>query len=126
MTSESMDNLSGNVIASIQNRQDPGQTIDLIFLPGEGGFATSGIRTCFDLPEILIPSHLVAEDLNLMGAIVSAILEKISQACEGDGSFEYVSGFRVMGREFTLSPHGDFMKLEAELTSPALAELEVD
>jgi hypothetical protein len=64
---------------------------------------------------------MVAQDLNLMGAIVSTILEKISKACEEDCSFEYTSTFTVMDREYTLSPHGAFVILETEVQGPDLS-----
>lgn len=118
MTDNPTENRSGNVIATIENRENPEQNIDLVYLPEENGFATSGIRRNFDLPEILIPTHMVAKDLNLMGAIVSTILEKISKACEEDAAFAYSSKFHVLDQEYTLTPHGDFVKLETPITAP--------
>lgn len=118
MTSDTSGNAPSRVIASINNRNNPDQSIDLVYLSGENGFATSGIRANFDLPEILIPAHMVAMDLQLIGAIVSAILERISRACEKDAVFEYASRFEAMGREYTFSPHGPYMKLEAETSGP--------
>lgn len=110
------------VIGTIQNHRNPDQAVDLVYLPEENGFATSGIRTHFDLPEILIPSHLVAQDIQLIGAIVSAILERISQAGEQDGVFEYASRFTVLDREYTFTPHGRFMRLEVESSTPDWAK----
>ncbi len=101
------------VVATIENQQNPNQRIDLVYLPEENGFSTDGIRKHFDLPEILIPAHLIAQDMHMMGAIVSTILERVSLACERDAAFEYVSRFQVMGREFTLAPRGDRVVIEA-------------
>ncbi len=106
------------VIGTIQNQANPDQSVELVFLPEENGFATSGIRTQFDLPEILIPAHLVTRDIQLIGAIVSAILERVSQASEQDGTFEYADRFTVLDREYTFTPHGPFMKLAAEASTP--------
>ncbi len=106
------DETGSQVIATIENRQNPNQRIDLVYLPNENGFSTDGIRKHFDLPEILIPAHLIAQDMHLMGAIVSTILERVSLACEGDAAFEYASRFQVMDREFTLVPRGDRVVLE--------------
>ncbi len=125
MTRETRDGAPPKVIASINNQVNPEQSIDLVYLAEEGGFATSGIRTNFDLREILIPSHLVARDLQLMGTIVSAILERISLACERDSVFEYASRFEVMGREYTFTPHGPYMRLDAEVPDPAYVDAEV-
>ena len=117
---------STRVIATIRNQQNPDQAIDLVYLPEENGFATSGIQTHFDLPEILIPAHMVAQDLQLIGAIVSAVLERISQAAEKDGTFEYASRFEVMGREYTFTPQGAYMKLETREGNPDWLEGEVE
>jgi len=113
MTNDSSEATEGQVIASIENQQNPNQKIDLVYLPDENGFSTAGIRAHFDLPEILIPAHLVAQDMHLMGAIVSTILERVSRACEQDDAFEYASRFEVMGREFSMAPRGDRVVLEA-------------
>src|SRR4030042_1295471 len=67
------------IIATIENEDNPSQVIALKYLPGENAFVTSGIRTHFVEKEILIPAHLLVIDFQLMGAIVTAILEKLSQ-----------------------------------------------
>ncbi|MGD8385521.1 MAG: hypothetical protein PVG49_00165 [Desulfobacteraceae bacterium] len=118
MTDSAQGNAPGRVIGTIKNQENPDQSIDLVFLPEENGFATSGIRPHFDLPEILIPAHLVAQDLNLIGAIVSAILERISKACEQDNTFEYPSRFQVMERDYTLEPKGEFVVLGTKGADP--------
>jgi len=118
MTDSVQENSPSRVIGTIKNQQNPGQSIDLVFLPEQNGFATSGIRPHFDLPEILIPAHLVAQDLNLIGAIVSTILERISSASEKDTAFEYASRFQVMGRGYTLEPKGEFVILGTEGADP--------
>ncbi len=118
MTSDASGDAPPQVIASINNRINPDQSIDLVYLSGENGFATSGIRANFDLPEILIPAHMVARDLQLVGAIVSAILERISLACEKDAVFEYASRFEVLGREYTFTPQGSYMRMDVDAPDP--------
>ncbi len=122
MTDLTSDKGGQTVIATIENSLNPGQVVSIVYVPEENGFATSGIRTHFDLPEILIPAHLVAQDLELMGAIVSAILERISKACETESTFAYYSRFEVMGRDFTMTPHGDYVKLESHQDPPQWME----
>jgi hypothetical protein len=124
MTGDTDSSTKPQVIASISNSTNPDQSVDLVYLPGENGFATSGISANFDLPEILIPVHLVARDLQLIGSIVSAILERISRACEKDAVFEYASRFRVMGREYTFTPQGRYMRMDAEVPAPGRVESE--
>ena len=71
---------SNDIIATIGNKEDPTQNIDIRYLSDENAFVTSGIKLHFDEREILIPSQLVIVDFQLIGVIVSAILEKLSQA----------------------------------------------
>ena len=71
------------VIASIQNQTDPSQCIDIRYLQNDHVFVTHGIEAQFAEKEISIPGHLVVMDFQLMGAIVSEILEKLSLAREG-------------------------------------------
>jgi hypothetical protein len=105
---------SNGIIATIENRDNPSQIIAIKYLPDEQAFVTSGIRANFDEKEILIPAYLVVIDFQLMGSIVSSILEKISQAKDMETTFEYASGFEVMDRLYTLRNYGQYMKLCAE------------
>lgn len=103
---------SDGVIATIQNRDNPDQLIAIRYLQHENGFATEGIRAYFGMKEILIPVHLVAKDLELMGTIVSAILEEISRAYEKGTMSQYASLIEVMGKAYSLTDHGSYKKLE--------------
>ena len=49
-----------------------------------------------------------------MGAIISAILEKLSQAHESETTFEYVSRFCVLDKVYHLTPYKAFMKLSVQ------------
>ena len=102
------------VIGTITNKRNPDQVIEIIYLSGETAFCTSGIRSLLNMKEILIPVYLVASDFQLVGAIVSEILERISVARETGIPFEYASRFEVLDRAYTFSESGDFMKLEWE------------
>ena len=102
------------VIGTIANKRNPGQVIEIIYLRSETAFCTSGIRSLLNMKEILIPVYLVANDFQLVGAIVSEILERISVARETGIPFEYARRFEVLDRAYTLSESGDFMTLEWE------------
>ena len=104
---------SNNIVATIENKEDPSQNIAIRYLREENAFITTGIKAQFDEKEILIPAHLVVTDLQLIGAIVSAILEKLSLAREGDGTFDYVPQFRVLDKTYTLEEYGEYMKMSA-------------
>ena len=110
------DEMNGNdqVIATIANKRNPDQVVAIIYLRNENAFCTSGIRSLLNMKEILIPVYMVANDFQLIGAIISAILERISVAKETGISFEYAHRFEVVDRVYTLSESGDFMKLEWE------------
>lgn len=101
------------VIATIENKGNPNQVIAIKYLPNENAFVTDGIATNLGEKEILMPVHLIAKDLDLIGTIVSAVLEKISQAHENDMSFEYPSRFEVMDSVYAFTEQGGYMKLEA-------------
>ena len=100
------------IIGTISNRDKPEQEVAIKYLRHESAFVTSGLKTYFGMKEILVPVHLVAIDLQLVGTILSAILEKISHAHEMDVSFYYVPGFEVMGKAYSITEYGEFMKLE--------------
>jgi len=103
---------SDQIIGTISNRVNPGQEVAIKYLRRESAFVTSGLKTYFGMKEILVPVHLVAIDLQLVGTILSAILEKISHAHEMDVPFHYVPGFEVMGKAYNITEYGEFMKLE--------------
>jgi len=102
---------SNDIIATIGNKEDPTQNIDIRYLSGENAFVTSGIKLHFDEREILIPSQLVIMDFQLIGAIVSAILEKLSQARDMESTFDYAPQFQVLDKTYSLESCGEYMKL---------------
>jgi hypothetical protein len=102
---------SNDIVATIQNETDPTQTIRIHYLREENAFVTSGIKAHFDEKEILIPAHLVVMDLQLMGAIISAILEKLSQTHEREGTFQYAPRFDALDKTYTLALYGGYMRL---------------
>ncbi len=111
MTSETNLNETDEIIATIENRDKPGQAVAIKYLRDRSAFVTSGIRTYFDEKEILIPAHLAAIDFQLIGTIVSAILEKLSQAQEMETTFDYEPRFEVMDKVYSLTECGEYMEL---------------
>ena len=100
-----------DIVATIQNEKDPSQSIRIHYVREQNAFVTSGIKAHFGEKEILIPAQLMVIDFQLIGTIISAILEKLSQACDRDSTFEYVPQFDVLGKTYALVPHGDYMRL---------------
>ncbi len=73
MTEQSDLDSTDGIIATIENKDDPSQSIGLKYLSNENAFVTSGIQTHFGEKEILIPSHLVVINFDLMATIVSSM-----------------------------------------------------
>lgn len=114
MTNSKDTNPGDQVIGTITNKRNPDQSVRILYLRDENAFCTSGIRGFLNLKEILIPVYMVANDFQLVGAIISAILERMSVAKETGAPFEYAPRFEVMDRVYRLSESGDFMRLEWE------------
>lgn len=114
MSDQYISNNVSNVIATIKNRKDAEQSVTVLYLADERAFVTSGIEPFFGAREILIPGHLAVLDFEMMGAIVSVILEKLSQAKEMGLRFSYASRFTVLDRMFTLTEYGKYMRLMTE------------
>ena len=100
------------IVASIENQADPSQRIDIKYVQGDNAFVTRGIQVQFAEKEISIPVHLVVTDFQLMGAIVSEILEKLSQARDGETTFEYASRLQVLDKVYSLEDGGEYMVLK--------------
>ena len=114
MTDDSnMDSTEG-IIATIENKGNPSQSVAIKYLRDENAFVTSGIQAHFGEKEIMIPAHLVVIDLQLMGTIVSSILEKLSQAQEKETTFEYSPSFEVLDKKYSMTEYGEYMKLLLE------------
>jgi hypothetical protein len=111
MTSDTNLNDTDGIIATIENRDKPDQAVAIKYLRDQNAFVTSGIRTYFDEKEILIPAHLVAADFQLIGTIVSAILEKLSRAHEMETTFDYEPRFEVLDKVYALTECGEYMEL---------------
>ncbi|MFH1491177.1 MAG: hypothetical protein ABII06_19895 [Pseudomonadota bacterium] len=113
MASPGESGIGDGIIGTIQNSRNPDQSIIIKYLKEESAFVTSGIEAQLGVKDILIPAHLVAVDFQLIGAIISAILEKISEAYEKDSTFDYVSKFEVLDKFYCLTEYGEYMKLDA-------------
>ncbi len=100
-----------SIVGSIENQADPSQRIDIKYVREDNAFVTLGIQTHFAEKEISIPAHLVVMDFQLMGAIVSEILEMLSQARDRETTFEYAPRLRVLDKIYNLEDAGEYMKL---------------
>ncbi len=101
-----------DAVASIENSSDPSQVVYLVYVREENAFATFGIQEYFAEAELMIPAYLVVKDFQLVGSIISAILERLSDAKERGGVFVYEPQFRVLDVTYKLAPYKGFMLLE--------------
>jgi hypothetical protein len=107
-----------DVIATIRNGNDPDQVVAIRYLREANAFVTDGIERIFGVKELLIPAHMVISNFELMGTIVSAVLEKLSQAKEREAVFKYPSVLEAMGETYALTEEGMYIKLAPfDLTS---------
>jgi hypothetical protein len=113
MTSLDESGIGDGIIGTIQNSRNPEQAIVIKYLKEENAFVTSGIEAQLGVKDILIPAHHLAMDFQLIGAIISTILEKISQAYDKDSTFDYVAKFEVLDKVYSLTEYGEYMKLDA-------------
>ncbi|OQY48356.1 MAG: hypothetical protein B6240_04800 [Desulfobacteraceae bacterium 4572_87] len=107
---------SETIVGSIENQTDPSQRIDIKYVQNENAFVTSGIYTHFAEKEISIPGHLVVMDFQLMGTIVSEILEKLSQARDGETTFAYAPQLQVLDKLYSLEDGGEYMMLKEAIS----------
>ncbi len=103
---------SANRVATIRNRKHPSQVVEILYLPGESAFITSGIQNLFGLKEVLIPAYLLIRDIELIGNIISCLLDEISCAQERESTFTYRARFTALEQDYTLTEFGNYMKLE--------------
>ena len=112
MSSDTTSQGTDTIVASIENQADPSQRVDIKYVQGDNVFVTQGIQVQFAEKEISIPCHLVVMDFQLMGAIVSEILEKLSMARDGETTFEYASRLQVLDKVYSLEDGGEYMMLK--------------
>jgi hypothetical protein len=101
-----------DAIATIENSRNPSQAVHLLYLRDENAFVTFGIQEHFAEMELMIPAYIAIRDFQLMGSIVSAILERLSDAKDRNSIFVYEPRFRVMDVTYSLSQYKGFMLLE--------------
>ncbi len=113
MSPETAPQGADTIIASIENQADSRQRIDIRYVRGDNVFVTRGIQAQFAEKEISIPGHLVVMDFQLIGVIISEILEKLSRAKDGETTFEYASLLHVLDKVYRLEDGGEYMVLSA-------------
>ncbi|MFN3533944.1 MAG: hypothetical protein ACK4WB_00970 [Desulfatiglandales bacterium] len=106
------ENWKDKVIARIQNRLKWDQWVDLVYLPSMNAFITDGIWECFNVKEIMIPAYMVVKDLELVGAILSTLLEDMSKSLERGVEYKILEGFELFGKRYLLNERPLYFELE--------------
>lgn len=111
---DSTENWNENVIARIQNRLNKDQCVNLVYLPSMGVFITEGIFQVFGIKEIVIPSYLVIKDLELIGSILSTILEDMARCAERGQNYKMIERFELFGKNYVIDEKPLYFELSEE------------
>jgi len=90
------------IIATIRNSRNEGEKVNIVYLPSFNSFITDGIHAIFGQKEILIPAYMVLKELDLVGEIVSTILEDMSLSQEHGEDFRFTDHFELMGKKYKI------------------------
>lgn len=102
------------VIAKIENRLNKNQFVNLVYLPSMNSFITDGIYEMFGYKEILVPAYMVIKDIELVGAIISTLLEDMTVCFEKGLAYKGVGKFELFGSRYTLDERDLFYELTEE------------
>jgi hypothetical protein len=105
-------------IAEIKNRHREDEIVHILYVPSFNAFITEGIHDIFGLKEILIPAYMVVKDLELIGSIISIILEDMSVAREQNDSFKFTKKFELMGKCYVMEEKELYVELLEEKEDP--------
>ena len=99
------------VLATISNKKDPTQLVEIVHLPQKQLFLTRGISHNFHIKEIAVPQgHMLAE-INEVTLLLSHILERIATAADLNLPFHYDYDFTFGSRKYHLEETEDYLVL---------------
>lgn len=102
------------IIAKIENRLNKDQFVNLVYLPSLNAFITDGIYEMFGHKEILVPAYMVVKDIELVGAIISIVLEEMTVCSEKGTEYRAVEKFELFGSKYVLIENPLFYELTEE------------
>jgi hypothetical protein len=99
------------VIATIANRKDPTQIVEIVHQPDRGIFVTQGIAPYFRLKEIAVPQNLMLAEIQELTKVLSYLLERIATAGDLNLPFRYDPEFEFGDRLYRLDETEEHMLL---------------
>ncbi len=99
------------VLATISNKKDRTQWVEIVHLPQKQLFVTRGISHNFQIKEIAIPQgHMLAE-IQEVTRLLSYLLERIATAADLNLPFQYDHDFEFANRKYQLKEVDDYLLL---------------
>ncbi|MBW1980165.1 MAG: hypothetical protein JRJ12_03005 [Deltaproteobacteria bacterium] len=101
------------ILATIANKKDPTQLVEIVHLPDKQLFVTRGISHNFHIKEIAIPQgHMLAE-IHVVTKLLSYLLERIADAADFNLLFRYSNDFEFDNRRYHFQEIDDYLLLLA-------------
>jgi hypothetical protein len=104
-------NSKERILATVANKKDPTQLVEIVHRPEEGLFVTRGISHNFNLKEIAIPQGHMLAQLQEVTRLLSFLLERIATAADFSVPFRYDYDFEYDKRRYQLRESGDYLLL---------------
>ena len=99
------------VLATISNKKDPTQLVEIVHLPRKQLFLTRGIYHNFHIKEIAIPQGHMLGEIQEVTRLLSYLLERIATAADYNLPFQYDHDFEFGNRKYTLEQKEDYLLL---------------
>jgi hypothetical protein len=99
------------ILATIANKKDPTQLVEIVHVPEKQLFLTRGISHNFQLKEIAVSQRLMLSEIHEVTEILSYILERIATASDLNLPFHYDYDFDFGGHKYRLQESDDYLML---------------
>jgi hypothetical protein len=99
------------VLATISNKKNPTQLVEIVHLPQKQLFLTRGISHNFHIKEIAIPQGHMLGEIQEVTRLLSSLLERIATAADLNLPFQYDHHFEFGNRKYSLEEREDYLLL---------------
>jgi hypothetical protein len=103
--------LRERVLATLSNKNDPTELVEIVHLPQKQLFLTRGISHNFHIKEIAIPQGHMLGEIHEVTRLLSYILERIATAADLNLPFQYDLDFEFGNRKYSLEEREDYLLL---------------
>ncbi|HQN18068.1 MAG TPA: hypothetical protein PKV86_02965 [Syntrophobacteraceae bacterium] len=100
------------ILLTIENNQNPEETLYLVIDESREHIQTQGLRSLFGLKEIRLETHDVLDSLQEYAAVLSYILDTISTARDLNLPYRYEDEFTLGNTSYTLYEEGEYRLLK--------------